>query len=656
MSDRPASYGDVESCVEATLTKIGRRIRLGTPLGLGKANHLVNEFYRRAKADQGIDLRIFTALTLARPGWKSDLERRLVEPLAERLFGGYPELEYVEPLRRGTLPSNIRVHEFYYPPGSMLGSPLAQQQYTSSNYTHVVRDIMDAGINVVAQLVAKTNEDDASAVRYSLSCNPDLTLDLAPRLRAAERRGEKIALLAQVNRNLPFMYGDAAVDPDFFDAVVDAPSPGYDFRLFGPPNQPVSTADYMIGLYVSALIRDGGTLQLGIGSLGDAVTYLIKVRHEQNALYRDLVSEAGVVDKFGATIERVGGTGPFVEGLYAASEMLVHGFLELLKCGVLKRRVHDDPDVQRRLNTGEAAGDIQGTHVAHACFFLGPQSFYDDLRRMDPSEREQICMTAISFVNQLYGDEEIKRLQRREARFVNTGLIAMLTGAVASDALEDMRVVSGVGGQYNFVSMAHALDDGRSILLIRSTHEDGGKVHSNVRATYGSTTIPRQLRDIIVTEYGIADLRGRSDEDVATALIQVTDSRFQEKLLRDAKRAGKVRASYRIPDRFKDNRPERLDATLARFRERGENLFDPFPFGTDLTREEVVLAKALKGLKRMVDQKRPSVRSRHLRNVLTVPESARVYLDRMGLAAPRSLKERLLQRTVLYALACVDAL
>src|SRR5438034_1822568 len=156
MNERPTYYHDVETCVEETLSKVGRRIRLGTPLGLGKANHLVNEFFRRASEDPRIDLRIFTALTLARPPWKSDLERRLVEPLAERLFGGYPELAYVEPLRRSRLPSNIRVSEFYFQPGSLLGSVLAQQQYTSSNYTHVVRDILDAGINVLAQLVAKS--------------------------------------------------------------------------------------------------------------------------------------------------------------------------------------------------------------------------------------------------------------------------------------------------------------------------------------------------------------------------------------------------------------------------------------------------------------------------------------------------------------------
>src|SRR2546428_7303406 len=96
VNERGVTYTDVESCVEAALTHVGRRIRLGTPLGLGKANHIVNEFFRRAQNDRSIDLRIFTALTLARPRWKSDMERRFIEPLNDRLFGGYPELEYVD--------------------------------------------------------------------------------------------------------------------------------------------------------------------------------------------------------------------------------------------------------------------------------------------------------------------------------------------------------------------------------------------------------------------------------------------------------------------------------------------------------------------------------------------------------------------------------
>jgi acyl-CoA hydrolase len=724
MNERPRYYPDVETCVEETLSRVGWRIALGTPLGLGKANHLVNEFFRRAREDARIDLHIYTALTLARPRAKSELERRFLEPLVERLFDGYPELEYVDPLKRGTLPDNIRVTEFYFRPGSFLNSPLAQQSYMSSNYTHVVRDLLDAEINVLAQLIGKTEENNET--RYSLSCNPDITLDGVPRLREVERRGKKIAVLGQVNTNLPFMYGDAAVAPAYFDGIVDEPK--YSFPLFGAPNEPVSTAEYLIALHVSALIRDGGTLQVGIGALEDALTYLLKLRHQQNDLYCEILAQTGVMEHFGGVIERLGGTGRFEHGLYASSEMLVDGFLDLYRVGILRRKVYQHVGIQRLLNDGrigeevtletleafvetgviaellnaqdflllqqfgifrpelayedgtirlesgatvkadltdKAARDeiakhclgssLKGGHFAHACFFLGPRKFYDTLRQMDRSEREQICMTGISYVNELFGEEELKRLQRKAARFVNTGLFATLTGSIVSDGLEDGRVLSGVGGQYNFVAMAHALEDGRSIIMIRSTKEEDGKVGSNIQASYGHITIPRHLRDLVVTEYGIADLRGRSDQDVISALVEIADSRFQEELVKQAKRAGKVSEDYQIPERARSNRPEQLEKLMSGYRQRG--LFPDFPFGTDLNPEEVVLRKALKKLKRTIQRKKfPIPHLGEIRKIIAVPDRARPYLERMALDRPHTFKERILQWTVVYALASVDAI
>jgi hypothetical protein len=264
-------------------------------------------------------------------------------------------------------------------------------------------------------------------------------------------------------------------------------------------------------------------------------------------------------------------------------------------------------------------------------------------------------MTSIGFVNQLYGQEELKRLQRKDARFINTGLVVTLSGAVCSDALEDGRVVSGVGGQYNFVTMAQALDDGRSILLVRSTRAENARPRTNVRATYGGLTIPRHLRDIVVTEYGIADVRGRTDQDVATALIEIADSRFQDDLLHEAQRSGKVANRYGIADSCRNNRPEKLEQVLAPYRARG--LFPLFPFGTDLTNEEVVLKRALEHLKHAAAHKRALVpRQGVLRKVLSVPDTAHPYLERMKLDAPRTMKDRVLQRAVVFALASIEAI
>lgn len=244
-------------------------------------------------------------------------------------------------------------------------------------------------------------------------------------------------------------------------------------------------------------------------------------------------------------------------------------------------------------------------------------------------------------------------LQRKAARFINTGLIATLSGAVASDGFEDGRVLSGVGGQYNFVAMAHALEDGRSILMIRSTKDENGKVQSNIRWNYGHTTIPRHLKDIVVTEYGIADLRGRTDEEVIAALIEIADSGFQDELVQEAVRAGKLSRNYSIPDRARNNRREHLHEMLAPFRKQG--LFQSFPFGTDLTEEEITLRKALLALKNQ-RKKFHLPRLTVLRKTAAFPEAALPYLERMELSRPKSIKERLMRRAVVYALASVNAI
>src|SRR4029077_8641306 len=148
------------------------------------------------------------------------------------------------------------------------------------------------------------------------------------------------------------------------------------------------------------------------------------------------------------------------------------------------------------------------------------------------SERELFGMRGVAFVNQLYGaDQELRILQRRAARCINTTMMVTLLGAAVSDALESGQVVSGVGGQYNFVAMAHALPDARSILCVRATRTRHGQTTSNIVWSYGHETIPRHLRDIVITEYGMADLRGAPDAEVIAALLNVADSRFQPHIL-----------------------------------------------------------------------------------------------------------------------------
>jgi len=558
----------------------------------------------------------------------------------------------------------------------------------------------------------------------SFGSNPDVLADLLPHVEAARRAGRNLVMVGEIHAQMPFMVGHAQVDPGHFDFLVD--DPRYDFDLFAPPNPPIGTADHAIGMYASSLVRDGGTLQIGIGELGDSLAYALLLRHQQNAAWADALAALGMGDAEGL-VRGEGGLEPFGSGLFASTEMFVDQLLELYRAGVVRRRAYDSLALERLLAAGAigerfgaeileqlvAAGvgpllseaefaelqrhgvfradvefadgrmrvrggewiranlgasraraaiaaeclgrELRGGQVLHAGFFLGPRGFYAALRELPESDRAQLGMRGVGYVNQLYGpDQELRILQRRAARFVNTTMMVTLLGAAVSDALESGQVVSGVGGQYNFVAMAHALPDGRSILCVRATRTRRGRTTSNIVWRYGHETIPRHLRDVVVTEYGVADLRGRTDEEIIMALLAVADSRFQEPLLAAARAAGKIRADYRIPDACRDNTPQRLARALAEHRRQG--FFSEYPFGTDLTAEEVALARAL----RYLESRTATLRARLATAAAAAlrgnpaPRHA-AALERMGLARPASLAERLEQRLVVLGLDATAA-
>jgi acyl-CoA hydrolase len=589
-------HQEAEAVADAILREIGPQIVLGLPLGLGKANHIANALYARAAADSSIQLTIFTALTLERPIPRSVLERRFLDPIVERLFGGYPDLDYARALRAGALPHNVEVNEFFFVAGRWLSSPLAQQNYISANYTHAARYLIARGLNVVAQLVAK--REDRSGPRFSLGGNTDMTLDL---LRARAEGRASFLLVGQVNSEMPFMPGEADLSAETFGHVLE--NCALEFRLFGPPREPITPAQYAIGLHAARLVPDGGTLQIGIGEEGDAATRALILRHQNREAFRNAIARLS----HGARPLAIEEDGPFVEGLYGVSEMLVDGFLELMDAGILKR-------------------EVDGA-LLHAAFFLGPRSFYERLRNLPSENLAKLRMSAVSFTNELYGDEPTRRKARVKARFLNNAMMATLMGAIVSDGLEDGRVVSGVGGQHNFVTQAFALPDARSIIMLKATRTSRGRVQSNIRWSYGHTTIPRHERDIVVTEYGIADLRGKSDAQTIAAMLSIADSRFQPGLLRAAKEAGKIAKSYEIPPIFRNNTPERVAQAIAPLE------LPPFPFGSDFTPVEQRLLFALERIANAasVERVRFGIRG-FLRGAPTNSEAE--ALERMGLGRP----------------------
>ena len=605
------SLADPTRCAEAIVDRVGRDIRLAIPIAIGKPILLIDALYRLAEADRTVKLSIFTGLTLIRPRYRNRLERRFVEPLLDRLFATYSEPLYVAALERRSLPANITVTEFFLQAGAWLANGAAQRSHVSLNYSHVAGHLERIGANVFGQLVAPHPAGDA---RVSLSSNTDVTLDMLPYIAARRRAGLPVVVAGEVNANLPYMPGEAEIRRDQFDLMLEPQ--GEPYALFAPPKQPVSLADYAMALHTTTLIKDGGTLQIGIGSFADALTHALILRQQQNSAFRSLVDKLDAPTGSGAELA------PFDAGLYGCTEMLVDGFLALQAAGILTRKVP--------VGNG-------GTAVLHAAFFVGNPAFYRRLREMPAEQRAEICMTSISFTNTLRGDTLRKQAERPHARFVNTAMTASLLGALASDTLEDGRVVSGVGGQLDLVSMAHQLPGARSIIAVRSTRRSNRRSSSNIVWQQPNATVPRSLRDIVVTEYGIADLRGKSDRDMVAQMLTVADSAFQPELRDQARRGAKLEHGYVLPDRAARNHSERIAAALGPARQQG--LLPAFPLGSDMTETEATLVEPLQQMKEasygqllrllalgtMAGQLRPAERA---------------ALERLGLDAPRTLRDR----------------
>ena len=178
------------------------------------------------------------------------------------------------------------------------------------------------------------------------------------------------------------------------------------------PREPIELAEYAAGLNVARTVLDGGTLQLGIGSLGDAVTQALILRHRSNPEFLRVVARLDPADRAPPGLRE---SAPFDIGLHGVSEMLVEGFLDAARCRHSQAR-------GRRHGAGR-----QRSSSARARSIAA-------LREMPQAELAKLRMTSVSFVNELYGDDEpAKRRARVKARFINNAMMATLLGAVISD-------------------------------------------------------------------------------------------------------------------------------------------------------------------------------------------------------------------------------
>ena len=179
-------------------------------------------------------------------------------------------------------------------------------------------------------------------------------------------------------------------------------------------------------------------------------------------------------------------------------------------------------------------------------------------------------------------------------------------------------------------------------------HTGKKSVTSNVVWKYGYCSIPRHLRDIVITEYGMADLRGQSDETCIQRMICIADSRFQEDLRAQAVAHKKLSVNWQVPSEFCNNSPERLNQQFKAAQQQG--YFPTFPFGKDFSAEQLTIINALQWLQHHTNNKYTTLLTVIKALFITAREKDLVYLQMMQLESCSTIKERLYAKLLIYAL------
>jgi len=289
-------------------------------------------------------------------------------------------------------------------------------------------------------------------------------------------------VVAQVNPRMPWTHGDSLVPVASIDAFVEFEEP----LLELPPAETTAEALW-IGRYVAHLVEDGATLQMGIGSIPDAVL-------------------AALGDK---------------KDLGIHSEMISDGVLALLKKGALNGR-------RKTLHPGKIV----------ASFCMGSRELYAAVDR-DPR---------FEFYPSDYVNDPFVIAQNERMVAINSALQIDLTGQVAADSLGH-RFYSGVGGQVDFIRGAARSQGGRSIIALPSSAKSGmiSRITADLHEGTGVVTTRADV-DFVVTEYGIASLKGKNIRERAVALIQIAHPKFRRGLIEDAKRLGYLDMGHVFPE------------------------------------------------------------------------------------------------------------
>jgi acyl-CoA hydrolase len=299
-------------------------------------------------------------------------------------------------------------------------------------------------------------------------CSLGISVDIA---RAAVDCAKLV--IAQVNRQMPRTIGDALVHVSDIDIAVEVDEP---LPEVAPPI--LSKTDISIGRYVAELIEDGATLQMGIGSIPNAVLAALG-NHKHLGIHTEMFSD---------------------------------GLIPLVEKGVV---------------TGERKAKHPGKIVAG--FVMGTRKLYDFV-----DDNPQVLMLDIAYVN----DSAVIRRNPR-ATAINSAIEVDLTGQICADSIGTTHF-SGVGGQMDFIRGASLSEGGKPIIALPSTTSRGeSKIVPYLKQGAGVVTTRAHVH-YIVTEFGVANLYGKNLRQRASELIRIAHPDHQESLEEESSRRFKA--------------------------------------------------------------------------------------------------------------------
>lgn len=271
-------------------------------------------------------------------------------------------------------------------------------------------------------------------------------------------------LIVEVNPRMPRVFGESLLHVSEVDAIVEHEAP-----LFEAAYPPPAAEDEIIAGIIAGLIGDGACIQMGIGTLPNAVCARLESHHD----------------------------------LGIHTELMTPALARLIQCGAA---------TNRRKTT------YRGRTVF--TFAMGDRSFYDFL-----DDNPSMHSAPVQIVN------DPRHIAKNDnVVSVNATLQVDLGGACNSEHMLG-RQYSGSGGQLDFVRGACASKGGKSIIACHSTAKHG-TVSRIVPRLEGPVTTPRNDTHIVATEYGWVDLKGKSLAERAKALISIAHPRFRDDLTR----------------------------------------------------------------------------------------------------------------------------